>query len=201
VVVMTIRTAIHRVPRDEGYTLVELLVASSIFVICIGMAFTALQAITQAQDMATREATLTRNITYPINQFEKYSMQNNAVAVGEAYRFDFWIDVHNNNTPDKVSFWADSAGGFWKSTQQFDAATKTVPIGSAKTFRFSTDNCNVSSAKPVFVYYAKNGAALATPLSAADVPRADAVKITLVSKYKTQIMESFTTVTFRNRNY
>jgi prepilin-type N-terminal cleavage/methylation domain-containing protein len=183
---------------DGGFTLTELLVAMVLFGLVLGSAYLALQALSRASDAAIRESTFTRNITYPIDQFQKYAMQSQyPLAYADEYRFSFWIDQHDNNTPDLMTFWTDSSGKFYKRTQAYNASN--VAVGAAQTAVLSTDNANIETGQPLFTYYRKDGATLTTTST---IPaNADSVRITIVAKYGTSTMESFGTVTFRNRTY
>ncbi|MDO8914665.1 MAG: prepilin-type N-terminal cleavage/methylation domain-containing protein [Coriobacteriia bacterium] len=185
--------------RDGGFTLTELLVAMVLFGLVLGSAYLALQALSRASEAAIQESTFTRNITYPIAQFQKYAMQSQyPLQYADGYRFAFWIDQHDDNTPDLMTFWTDSSGKFYKSTQQYNA-NKTTTVGTARTAVLSADNANVETGQPLFTYYRKDGAAITTTST---IPaNADSVRITIVAKYGTSTMESFGTITFRNRTY
>jgi prepilin-type N-terminal cleavage/methylation domain-containing protein len=194
-------TATHRGgqdARDSGFTLAELLVAVTLFIVALGVAYMALRALTMANEVAAKEATFARSITYPIDQFQKYAMQNDSIIYADPYRFEFWGDVHNNSTPDRFSFWADSTGKFYKRIQQY-TATKSATVGVAQTAVLSPDNANVAMSVPLFVYYSRSGSTINTTST---VPaNADRVEITIVAKYKANTMRSFGMVTFRNRTW
>jgi prepilin-type N-terminal cleavage/methylation domain-containing protein len=184
--------------RDAGFTLSELLVAVVLFVVALGVAYTALSALTQANEVAIQESTFAREVTYPIDQFQKMAMQNDRIQYADGYRFEFWDDLHNNNTPDLVSFWADSSGKFYKSTQRYNLDRVTT-TWAASTAVLSAYNANVAMGTPLFVYYSRTGAVI---ISTSTVPaNADRVGITIVAKYRAKTMESFSMVTFRNRTY
>jgi prepilin-type N-terminal cleavage/methylation domain-containing protein len=199
VVVMKGRATSDLEQRDGGFTLAELLVAITLFVVALGVAYMALQALVKANNVAMQEATFARNITYPIDQFSKYAMQCDwPLVYADAYRFDFWVDVHGNSTPELMSFSTDSSGRFYKRTQQFNA-TKTAVVGALQSAVLSTDNANVARGRPLFTYYDNTGLQISS--SSTVLARADSVKIAMVVKYGVNTMESTGTVTFRNRNY
>jgi type II secretory pathway pseudopilin PulG len=180
--------------RDEGFTLAELLVAVTLFMIALGVAYMALQALVKANEVAMRESTFARSITYPIDQFQKYAMQRESIAYADSYTVRFYEDPHNNGTTDLVSFWADSTGRFYKSIQQVD--TNKALIGTAQTAILSTDNVNVASAQPLFTYYTKYGDVPIATTSTVPAT-ADRVRITIVAKYGDSTMQSSGMITFR----
>jgi prepilin-type N-terminal cleavage/methylation domain-containing protein len=193
------RASVHSGPdrRDSGFTLAELLVAMVLFGVVLGVSYVALGALTKAGEVAAQDATFARNITYPIDQFQKYLMQNQSIRYADAYRLEFWIDQHDNGTPDLVSFWVDSSGRFYKGIQQYNG---TTPVGVAQTAVLSIDNANIAMGRPLFTYYTKYGDAPIT--NASTIPaNADRVRIAIVAKYRTNTMESSGMVTFRNRIY
>jgi Tfp pilus assembly protein PilV len=199
VVVTTTTHRCGRDARDAGFTLAELLVAVTLFIVALGVAYMALRGLTMANDVAAQEATFARNITYPIDQFQKFAMQNTSIAYADAYRFDFWADVHNDGTPDLYSFWADSSGKFYKRVQRYTAVGGTA-VGAAQTSVLSPDNANVARSVPLFTFYSTSNVASAGTTATAST-WADRVMITVVAKYKANVMQSSTDVTFRNRTW
>jgi prepilin-type N-terminal cleavage/methylation domain-containing protein len=204
-VVVTATT--HRGGRDacdSGFTLAELLVAVTLFIVALGVAYMALSALTMANDVATQEATFARSITYPIDQFQKFAMQNTSIAYADAYRFDFWADVHGDGTPDLYSFWTDSSGKFYKRVQRYTAVGGTA-VGTAQTSVLSPDNANVARSVPLFTFYDTQGRSTQSTPSAGTTSTAstwaDRVMITVVAKYRANYMQSSTDVTFRNRSW
>jgi prepilin-type N-terminal cleavage/methylation domain-containing protein len=201
-VVVTATT--HRGGRDacdSGFTLAELLVAVTLFIVALAVAYMALRGLTMANDVAAQEATFARNITYPIDQFQKFAMQNTSIAYADAYRFDFWADVHDDGTPDLYSFWADSSGKFYKRVQRYTSVGGTA-VGAAQTSVLSPDNANVARSVPLFTFSDTRGwGSPSAGTTATASTWADRVTITIVAKYKANVMQSSTDVTFRNRTW
>jgi len=184
---------------DDGITLVELMVVMILLGMVLGTAYMAQQAISKSNDIAERQAVLTRQITYPMLLLEKIIVQNRELRTATDYEMVCTTDKDLDGVYELNTIKATPDGRILLRVQLLNNDGTVKSLVSENYI--GHENTNVSSAVPMFKYLMdQNGSVVEVPAD----QRADKtrfVDMTIRASYKDATLEESRTIQFRNRDF
>lgn len=190
----------HSRRNDSGYSLVELLVATSIGVIVLGVVFMVLQASFRSfevVDTTTKETSAARD---SLDATSRLLREAEDIIHAEDYAVEFTADYDDDHLLEYLRFEAKADGTFTQTV-------RNTPAGSVVFKRVIASNCrNVALGQPVFAYYRAIGipalpdASFSPPKDGDRLTKTTIVDISLLVQdpARPSVLTGKTAVTLRN---
>jgi hypothetical protein len=182
--------------REQGFSLIELVVVSGLMMFIVGISFAAIQMSQGSGNIAERQASYVNDISYPLTHLGSLIMQNSSIDTNGAglYSLSFMTDRNMDTVRERNVVVATSRGitvDIWLTTPTGVNATKTAH------YVLSPDNSNLAHSQRLFRFYDSDGAEIT---NLADAPgSAWSVDIIIDADYAHRTTQGKEGIHFRNR--
>jgi hypothetical protein len=143
--------------REQGFSLIELVVVSGLMVFVLGISFAAIQLANSTGNFSQRQASYVNDISYPLSHLGSLIMQNSSIDTNGAglYSLSFLTDRNMDTVRERNVVVATSKGitvDIWLTTPTGVNSTKTAH------YMLSPDNSNLAHGQRLFRYWDRYGA-------------------------------------------
>jgi prepilin-type N-terminal cleavage/methylation domain-containing protein len=160
-VLSALRRARRERQDEQGFTIIEVMMATSILLVVLAMVFGALVSLTKSEDRSQRLVSNEQNVRFEINQLAREIRAGNQIVplpnATTASDYDNQIEMVLGPTggTQTVVRWTYDTTAKRMVRQQMSNATATATVLNQSFYLASVRN--IESGTPVFSYYGQHG--------------------------------------------
>ena len=157
---MHARTISHRQSDEDGFTIIEVMIASSIMVVVLTMFFATLVSLTRSEDRSQRLVSNEQNVRFELDQLAREIRAANPIvpllnaATAADYSNQIEIVLGPTGGAQKVVRWTYDGTTEKMSRELMTDTSSTATVVSRSFFLFRVRN--VETATAVFTYYGQH---------------------------------------------
>jgi len=163
---MRVRTISRRHEDEDGFTIIEVMIASSIMVVVLTMFFATLVSLTRSEDRSQRLVSNEQNVRFELDQLAREIRAANPIvpllnaATAADYSNQIEVVLGPTGGAQKVVRWTYDSASEKMSRELMTDTSSTATVISRSFFLFRVRN--VETATPVFTYYGQHNQNLVT---------------------------------------
>ena len=181
--------ALSPLPRNAGFTLVELTVSMTIGLLVMGAAYTMLNTAMRSATFVNQSTTRTRSAGHGVDLISRNAREMVSFIHAEDYSAEFTCDWDNDRRMDDVKFWVDSQ-------KKLNILVKDFTTGQTKYSKvLATNVVNVTDSVPMFGYFRSVGVVAAGDASYSPPRDGDRLTKTAIMRITVLTRETGTTTT------
>ena len=165
---------LDHVRDDSGFSLSELIIVLGLLSMVLMGAWGGMFYVTKSNSVSTFQGNAAHDFADPMEEMSRMIMQNLTINAADPYRIEVWTDRGMTGKPELDAFYATVDNKL--VYESWGYTSDRLTITRHRLWVMSPSNYNRTTSTPLFTYYDKTGAVIATSLVPSKAP-SDAVRV------------------------